>query len=221
MKKPALFSLTVFAATVATIVAVACGPQRENPGVAAGDSTLSPAAGDSGVLPVTGDSVVVPPPAASNTGCGGNTLSGRGVGALRIGMDVEAVRRVCRVLSDTTRLASEGQRARFVGVGFGTETLEAEIVNGRVWRIDVRSPRFRTSDGLGVGTPLSRLLSLKSPRGLTGEGQLFVVSPDHCGLSFRLSDNGSSARSQNWDRAALSRLPSGTVVDRVLAVGCD
>jgi hypothetical protein len=136
-------------------------------------------------------------------------------------MSVDSVRAVCRVLSDTTRLASEGQSARFIAVGFGTETLEAEIVNGRVWRIDVRSPRFRTSDGLGVGRPLSRLLSLNSPRGLTGEGQLFVASPDHCGLSFRLSDNGAAARSQDWDRAALSRLPSGTTVDRVLAVGCD
>jgi hypothetical protein len=136
-------------------------------------------------------------------------------------MSVDSVRAICRVLSDTTRLASEGQRARFIGVGFGTETLEAEIVGGRVWRIDVRSPRFKTADGLGVGTPLSRLLSLNSPRGLTGEGQLFVASPDHCGLSFRLSDNGATARSQDWDRAALSRLPSGTVVDRVLAVGCD
>lgn len=201
MKSHALFSSAAFAAAVATIVAAACGPPRENPGVAAGDSTL--------------------PPPASNSSCRGTTLSGRGVGALRIGMNVDAVRAICRVLSDTTRLASEGQRARFIGVGFGTETLEAEIVDGRVWRIDVRSPRFRTSDGLGVGTPLSRLLSLKSPRGLTGEGQLFVASTDHCGLSFRLSDNGSSSRSQNWDRAALARLPSATVVDRVLAVGCD
>jgi hypothetical protein len=221
MKNQFRFSSTTFAVAVAAIGAAACGPQRENAGVVTGDSTLPPAAGDSAVLPGPGDSVVAPPGDASNTGCGGTTLSGRGVGALRIGMSVEAVRRVCRVLSDTTRLASEGQRARFIGVGFGTETLEAEIVNDRVWRIDARSPRFKTGDGLGVGTPLSRLLSLKSPRGLTGEGQLFVASPDHCGLSFRLSDNGSNARSQNWDRAALSRLPSGTVVDRVLAVGCD
>jgi hypothetical protein len=221
MKTYSLVSRTTFAAAAAAIVAVACGSQRENPAVVTGDSTLPPAAGDSAVLPGAGDSVADAPPNPANASCGGTALSGRGVGALRIGMSVDAVRRACRVLSDTTRLASEGQRARFIGVGFGKETLEAEIVKERVWRIDVRSPGFKTNDGLGVGTPLSRLLSLKSPRGLTGEGQLFVVSPDHCGLSFRLSDNGSSSRSQNWDRAALSRLPSGTVVDRVLAVGCD
>ena len=217
MKYHSRFSFTTFAATFATIAAIACGPQRENTGVTAGDSTLPPAAADSAVVLATG----APPGNASDTSCGGTTLSGPGVGALRIGMSIDAVRRVCRVLSDTTRLATEGQRARFIGVGFGTETLEAEIVNDRVWRIDVRSARFKTPDGLGVGTSLSRMLALKSPRGLTGEGQLFVVSPDHCGLSFRLSDNGADARSQDWDRAALSRLPSGTVVDRVLAVGCD
>lgn len=221
MKNHAFSFSTLFAATFAAIVAIACGPQRENPGVAAGDSALPSAVGESAVLPGTPGSVATPPRDVSDPSCGGTTLSGRGVGALRIGMSIDAVQSACRVLGDTTRLASEGQRARFIGVGFGTETLDAEIVKERVWRIDVRSPGFKTSDGLGVGTPLSRLLSLKSPRGLTGEGQLFVASPDHCGLSFRLSDNGANARSQEWDRAALSRLPSGTVVDRILAVGCD
>jgi hypothetical protein len=200
MKYPSRFYSPTFFAGVAFIVAVACGSQRENREL---------------------DSLETRPLDAPDSSCGGTTLSGTGIGALRIGMSVDSVRALCRVLSDTTRLATEGQRARFIGVQFGAETVEAEIVNDRVWRIDVRSPSFRTSDGLGVGTPLSRLLSMKSPRGLTGEGQLFVVSPDHCRLSFRLSDNGSSARSQNWDRAALARLPATTIVDRVLAIGCD
>ncbi len=108
-----------------------------------------------------------------------------------------------------------------ISVSLSGENVEAEIVNDKVWRIEVTSSRFRTADSLGVGTPLSRLLALNNPRGLTGEGQLFVASPDHCGLSFRLSNNGSSARSQNWDKAALSRLPSSTVVNKVLLLGCN
>jgi hypothetical protein len=108
-----------------------------------------------------------------------------------------------------------------IAVAFPRDTVEAEIVDSRVWRIEVLSPRFRTADSLGVGTPLRRLLALRDPRGITGEGQLFVVSPEHCGLSFRLSDNGSSARTQNWDLAALSRLPSATVVNKILIVGCE
>lgn len=148
-------------------------------------------------------------------------MSGRGIGSLRIGLPVDSLRAACEVASDTTRLASEGQLARVMAVAFAQDTVEAEIVDEKVWRIEVLSPRFRTADSVGVGTSLSRLLTLGNPRGITGEGQLFVVSPDHCGLSFRLSDNGSSARSQNWDRAALSRLPVETVVDKVLVVGCD
>ena len=148
-------------------------------------------------------------------------MSGSGIGDLRIGLSVASVHAACRVIRDTTRLASEGQTARMISISFPGETIEAEIVKDKVWRIEVTSRRFRTADSLGVGTPLTRLLALGSPRGLTGEGQLFVASSDHCGLSFRLSNNGSSARSQNWDRAALSRLPSATVVDKVLIVGCN
>ena len=147
-------------------------------------------------------------------------MTGRGIGDLRIGKTVEEVRSECGVIRDTTRLASEGQTARIITVAV-RDMVEAEVVDGKVWRIEVVSPPFRTPDSLGVGTRLSRLLQLRNARGITGEGQLFVVSPEHCGLSFRLSDNGSSARSQNWDRATLSRLPSGTVVDKVLIVGCD
>jgi hypothetical protein len=148
-------------------------------------------------------------------------MSGTGVGYLRIGMTVDSVRAVCHVTRDTTRLASEGQTARFLSVAFPDGPVEAEIVDGIVWRIAVTWPRFRTADSIGIRTPLSRLLSLNSPRGLTGEGQLFVASPDHCGMSFRLSDNGSDSPSQRWDRAALARLPAATAVDKVLIFGCN
>lgn len=147
-------------------------------------------------------------------------MTGRGIGDLSIGKTVGDVRSECGVVHDTTRLASEGQLARILTVAV-RDLVEAEVVDGKVWRIEVVSARFRTPDSLGVGTPLSRLLELRNVRGITGEGQLFVVSPGHCGLSFRLSNNGSGARSQNWDRAALSRLPSATVVDKVLIVGCE
>lgn len=189
---------------------VACGTKSETPGVA-GDSSVSPSR--------TADTVAATSSEAAKN-CGGETMSGNGIGDLGIGMTLESVLAKCAVIRDTTRLATEGQLARMIAVRFSGDTVEAEIVNGKVWRIEVLSPRFRTADSLGVGTPLSRLLELRSPRGLTGEGQLFVATPDHCGLSFRLSDNGSSARSQNWDRAALSRLPSGTVVNKILIVGC-
>jgi hypothetical protein len=194
------------------LVLFACEAKQEEPGPSIGDST-SPSSGASDTGPSAGN--------LSGRNCGTGTITGNGIGDLRLGVTPAAVRASCVVVRDTTRLASEGQLARMIAVAFPRDTVEAEIVDGRVWRIEVLSPRFRTADSLGVGTPLRRLLALRDPRGITGEGQLFVVSPEQCGLSFRLSDNGSSARAQDWDRAALARLPSKTVVDKILIVGCD
>lgn len=152
--------------------------------------------------------------------CGNQVVGDSGVGNLRIGASVESLRATCTVVRDTTAMGAEGMPARKVTVSFGRDTLQAEIVDGRVWRISIFSPRFRTADSLGVGTPIARLLELKGPRGLTGEGELFVVSPEHCGLSFGLSDAGPASHRGDWDRASLARLPRQTVVDEVLIVGC-
>jgi len=111
--------------------------------------------------------------------------------------------------------------ARIAFVEVAGEPVEAEIVADKVWRLSVTSPRFRTTDSLGVGTPLSRLLELRQPRGMMGEGALYFASPAHCGLSFRLSESRPLPPSgQNWNAAALRRLPASTRVTEVLAVGC-
>ena len=151
--------------------------------------------------------------------CDDGTISEEGVGELSIGDAVDAARK-CRVVRDTTVPADEGMSARKLFVIIGRDTVAAEIVENRVWRIEVLSPGPRTADSLGVGTPLSQLLRLRNPRGITGEGRMFVVSSDHCGLSFQLSPPGPAAHRGEWDRNALSKLPSSTVVSRVLVIGC-
>jgi hypothetical protein len=105
-------------------------------------------------------------------------------------------------------------------VAFSHDSVEAEIDRGRVWRIEIASAHLRTPDSLGVGTSLGRLLQLKEPRGLGAEGAVFLLSTQHCGLSFQLSESGSDTPAETWDRAALAHLPKSTVVDRVLIVGC-
>lgn len=152
--------------------------------------------------------------------CGGEVIGEEGIGELRIGATVESVRQKCNVLRDTTAMGAEGMPARKLTVALSTDTVEAEIVNGRVWRIAIDSPRLRTPDGLGAGTLIERLRQLKSPRLMTGEGQLFVATPEHCGMSFRLSNTGPDALRGNLDRAGLSRLPESAVVSEVLIFGC-
>jgi hypothetical protein len=152
--------------------------------------------------------------------CGEEVITDEGIGQLRIGTTVESVRQKCNVVRDTTAPGAEGMPARKLTVALSRDTVQAEIVDGRVWRIAVHSPRLRTADSLGVGTTLARLLQLRNPRGMTGEGKFFVASPEHCGMSFRLANAGPGARRGDQDSAGLARLPRSSVVSEVLVFGC-
>ena len=177
-----------------------------SPETAAVDAQPSPAA----------PSISAPRPSA----CGEAVITDEGIGELRIGTTVESVGQKCTVVSDKTAPGAEGMPARKLAVAFARDTVEAEIVNGRVWRLAVHSTRLRTADSLGVGTTLARLLQLRNPRGMTGEGKFFVASPQHCGMSFRLANAGPGAQRGDLDSAGLARLPKSAVVSEVLVFGC-
>lgn len=152
--------------------------------------------------------------------CGDEVIVEEGIGALRIGTPVASVRKNCTVIHDTTGRFEEGMPSRKLTVAFPRDTVEAEIVVGRVWRLSVRSPRMRTADSIGVGTPISRLLRLRKPHGMTGEGAFFLASPDHCGMSFRLENTGPGVNRGDLDSASLTQLSASTVVSEVLVFGC-
>jgi len=150
--------------------------------------------------------------------CGVPVIDGDGLGAIRIGMNADSVKSRCTVARDTMEMDNEGMPERILVVAIGGDTTRVEIDSGRVWRIDVRTPRLRTADSLGVGTPLPRLLALEGGvQGLVGEGSLFVLSQARCGLSFELSARGAAG---DWQRARLRTLPPLTRVTRVLVFGC-
>jgi hypothetical protein len=152
------------------------------------------------------------PPARA---CGSDSvLTGTGVGELRVGSTVEQLREQCDVVLDTTlQFGNEGQPERRLGVKIGVDTVHATIEAGRVWRIEVRSPRFRTSDSIGVGSTV-RELSKQAVKFLGyGEGGPFVSLPTHCGLSFELDGVPGVART-------LGELPPSAAVERILVVGC-
>ena len=153
-------------------------------------------------------------------GCNNKTITSNAVGTLRLGLSVDSAKVICRVVRDTTMRGAEGMMERRLLVSFGGDALDAEIVDGRVWRLDIRSAAFRTPDSLGVGSAIGDLSRLGEVRGLVGEGVLVVVSPDRCGLSFVLSGGIPATRVRNWDSAALARLPRSTTVERVYVVGC-
>lgn len=165
-----------------------------------------------------------PPPSAPGVApgslgpCGAPMIDGDGLGAIRIGMDADSVKTRCTVARDTVEMRGEGEQERVLVVAIGGDTASVEISSGRVWRVDVRTPKLRTADSLGVGTPLTKLLALKGGvQGLVGEGNLFVITQARCGLSFQLSTR---AGARDWQRPQLRSLPPDTRVTRVLVIGC-
>jgi hypothetical protein len=165
--------------------------------------------------PVSGASAAA---AVSTPTCGTPVIEGNGIGAVRIGVPADSVHARCTVVRDTVKRRTEGQRERILVVAFGGDTVNAEIDSGKVWRLEVMQPGLRTADSLGVGTPLARLLGLPAVQGLTGEGNLFVVTPARCGLSFELS--GPRSPAGDWPAERLRELPESIVVRRVLVIGC-
>lgn len=155
-------------------------------------------------------------PASDPPSCGvddGATLSDSGIGALRIGATVAEIRSRCMVLSEETAAPGpEGQTEHRLVVVTGSVNTTAAIVDGRVWRLTVASPVFKTPDSLGVGTRVS-VLRGPGARLARGEGT-FVLREDHCGLSFQLGP-GVPPTAQTLDA-----VPDSVRVERVLVIGC-
>lgn len=135
---------------------------------------------------------------------------------MRIGATEASVRERCVVVADTS-LTLEGTAQLAILVEVGSDTVLAEIVESRVWRIRVRSAGLRTADSVGVGTPARQLLAAPDAAVIWGEGDHFIVSPAYCGLSFQLA--GLPPRASPWTTAEVRELPESVRVGQVLVVG--
>lgn len=151
----------------------------------------------------------------ADSACAPAPLADSAAGPVRLGMTVEQLRARCPGARDSTGLGDEGMPTRSLVVPVGTDTVEASIVDGRAWRLAVTTTGIRTPDSLGVGTPLSRLLTLPGARGIAGEGRAYIVADRPCGLSFQLDTRTAPASD-----AGIRGLPGGTRVGRVLVTGC-
>jgi hypothetical protein len=163
-------------------------------------------------------------PQLASAVCGGSeakALTEGGIGAVRIGATVEDVKRACTVVSDRVEEGDEAIPVRILRIRIRGALIAAEIEAGRVWRLTVDDQGLRTADGLAVGIPLTKLLSLPMLSAEEGEGALYATSPQHCGLSFRLSYHPADDEHRvEWTTAQLSALPRSTKVTQVLIFGC-
>jgi hypothetical protein len=136
-------------------------------------------------------------------------LTDSGVGALRVNAPVEQLRAVCDILHDTTRLGREGMPERRLTVVLGSVTTTSTVADGRIWRIEIASPRLRTRDSLGVGTTVGQLRR-RSASIVAGEDANYALVKGHCGLSFQLRDGMGGPAS----------IPDSARVTMVLVTGC-
>jgi hypothetical protein len=150
-------------------------------------------------------------------GASPRVLTGSGVGAVRIRTEVSDLPLGCPILKDTT-LWMEGQAQPAILIGVDSDTVTAEIVDGKIWRLRVLSPGLHTHDSIAVGAPAAALAHLPDARIVAGEGSSFVIAEDsHCGLSFALA--GLPFRASGWSARDLASMEGTVTVSEILITG--
>lgn len=198
---------------VPILAAIACGKARES--VTAGDTAT-----DSAI--VAADSHAVDRDTAALT-CGVTgtpVLEGNGIAELRHGRSIDEISALCQVLSDSEQPGQEGMMERVVVVQLAGETVRTIVDKGRIYKIEVNTPRFRTADSLGVDTPLARIASMRGAQFAPGHDGVYGFSPEHCGLSFRFSLPWRPPAGGQWTAEAISAAHGTAAANRVIVIGC-
>ena len=154
------------------------------------------------------------------TSCGISAVSyvsEDGLGVLRIGTSFDAVRSSCAVISERGGANDAPMTAR---IDLGADTATTEFVSGVLRRITLPHSTYRTVDSLGVGTGVSKLISLRQGVGITERKRPYAATPAYCGLRFMLVDPAPAKPSVQSGRAALRRLSGETRTRELEIVGC-
>jgi hypothetical protein len=144
-------------------------------------------------------------------------VSEDGLGVLRIGTTLDAVRASCALIGEPSGPAGGPTIAR---IDLGRDTAEVEFANGKLRRITLYHQAYRTADSLGVGTHVSRLMNMRGAVGLTERNRLYAVAPAYCGLRFMLVEPAPRPPSAQSGTAALRRLSGETRARELDIVGC-
>ena len=147
-------------------------------------------------------------------------VTDNGIGDLKEGSKVADVKARCEVVTDSEQRGVEGMMERVLVVRIDGETVRAIVNNDRIWRIEISSSRYRTTDSLGVDTPLSAIAAKRGARFFPGEGGVYGFIADHCALSFRFSVPLRPPRGGDWTARSIAIAHPEAVVDRVLVTRC-
>ncbi len=151
--------------------------------------------------------------------CDRYLLVENGTGAVQMGDARDSVRARCRILGDSTTADDQGVHGTLV-IGVGSSSAVTQIADDHVNGLFVTDTLFRTSDGLGPGTPVLSLLEMTGPIVLEGITDLSIVVEAHCGLFFRIPKPAVSPQNgQRWTDV-VKALPPDTRIERVVVRGC-
>ena len=149
------------------------------------------------------------------------TVTGDGVGAVRVGESLAQVKKVCRIRPVRLKKGERPPPDDLLDFKIGPTPVQAQIEGGRVWRIVVDGPLLKTGDRLGVGSPVSALLAAGPARASQREGVIYASLPNRCGLIFQLSYRPRRGEDRDaWTPDTLALLPAEAVIERVLISGC-
>jgi len=143
-------------------------------------------------------------------------VSEDGLGLIRIGVSLDAIRGGCAVISEQPATDKTPATAQ---IDIGRDTASVETDKGNIRRITLHHQAYRTSDSLGVGTHITTLLRLRDVTGLTERNRLYAISPAYCGIRFMVVSPAPTGSVQNG-RAALRRLSGETRTRELEIVGC-
>ncbi len=144
-------------------------------------------------------------------------VSEDGLGLIRIGVSLDAIRGSCAILSEQSGSNTTPAVAQ---IDLGRDTATIELSQGSIRRITLHHQAYRTSDSLGVGTHISTLLRLPEAVGITERNRLYAISPAYCGMRFMVVDPAPRPPYAQSGRAALRRLSGETRTRELEIVGC-
>jgi len=152
----------------------------------------------------------------------GTLVNKHGLGLFKIGASASKVLNECPLARATIESDNEGNPQRTILFHWsGGGEIRALVDHGSIWRLLVTTPHRAAGSGLGVASTLGNLLAHGDATGLEGDGLLYVILANHCGISFRL-DYALEPEDYrgSWTFARLSRLPRETRVAEVLVYDC-
>ena len=139
-----------------------------------------------------------------------------------MGVSRAEITRLCRVIRDTMVVNDDYvEMERVLVIDLGSDTVIAALgADTSISRIDVAHSRFRTRDGLRVGTSLQSLLNRRGLSAGIGEATVQASVAAHCGLTLVLSGKGGGQQGDEFTRDQLAHWPRSIHVKRILVHGC-